>query len=141
MKANDNTYKLPDPIILPLPPEAPNARIEMEIYVRFMRHLRAVPNSREEIRILSSIQFVADMMGLEDAEVAHTLTECGLRAPRLAFPAEYLRRIDGEGLRCGPAAGTVMSQLRQHWARIGEDRFAGFREYFPSLSESLFVDA
>jgi hypothetical protein len=139
MKANDN-YQLPDRIVLPLPPESPESRTEMEIYARFMRHLRTVPNSREEIQILTSMQFVADMVDISDAEVARVLTECGLRAPRMAFPAEYLNFVDGEGVRGGACKG-VSADLRLHWARIGEDRFAGFHTLYPSLTENLFVDA
>ena len=61
------TYKTPYPeehrIALPLPPSstASNAE-EMDVYARFMRHLRHVPNNRMEIKILSAIQFTADML-------------------------------------------------------------------------------
>ena len=82
-------------IHFPLPPALElEARFEMEIYVRFMRHMREVPNSRVEIKVLSAIQFTADMMDAGDALVAKTLVDLGLRAPRPAFPPAFLDFTD-----------------------------------------------
>jgi hypothetical protein len=116
-------------VVLPLPPAmAGDTRFEMEIYARFMRHLRQVPNSRMEIKILSAIQFTADMLDLSDALVAKVLSDLGLRAPRKAYPISFLDFIDKALQRrvwdsapppvCVPA-------LRSHWDRIGEDRLTG----------------
>ena len=92
LKSNDNVSL--KNVVLPLPPEKDRGAAEMEIYARFMRHLRMVPNSQIEIKVLSAIQFTADMLDIRDALVSKTLVDCGLRAPRKAFPAEYLEHVD-----------------------------------------------
>lgn len=115
-------------IQLPLPPQAGNdTRFEMEVYARFMRHLRAVPNSRMEIKIFSAIQFTADLMDVSDALVAKTLVDCGLKAPRKAFPVSFLDFVDKSMMRTSWDAGSPpvsVMKLRDFWDRIGEDRFA-----------------
>jgi len=131
--------------MLPFPPEDRiETRTDMEIYARFMRHLRMVPSSREEIKILSSIQFVADMMAESDALVAKTLVDLGLRAPRVAFPETYLEHADQALMReahdiC--SAGPALRDLKSHWDIIGEDRLAAFRRVYPTLTEGLYVSA
>ncbi len=141
LKSNDNRI---DPnIFLPLPPEDKEARSEMEIYARFMRHLRMVPNSRMEIKILSAIQFTADMIDIGDALVAKTLVDLGLRAPRKAFPVAYLEFDDRSFLRTGwevggPTAGAA--ELKAHWDKIGEDKFAAFRQDVKIREETVFVE-
>jgi len=115
-------------ITLPLPPATgEEARFEMEIYARFMRHLRHVPNSRMEIKILSAIQFTADMMEEGDALVSKMLVDMGLRAPRKAFPVAFLDFADKSARRTGWQQGTPphsVLKLQGHWSKIGEDRFA-----------------
>lgn len=85
-------------ITLPLAPswsgKTMQERSEIEIYARFMRHLRLVPNKRVEIKILSAIQFTADMMNIADELVSKILVDLGLRAPRCAFPSAYLKFAD-----------------------------------------------
>lgn len=122
------TLCLPEKITLPLPPSKEReAKFEMEIYARFMRHLRQVPNSRMEIKILSSIQFTADMIDVSDALVAKVLCDLGLRAPRKAFPLSFLEFADKTlqrqvwGQETPPASVTA---LKAHWDMIGEDRFS-----------------
>lgn len=119
---------LPERTVLPLPPSLEgDTRFEMEIYARFMRHLRQVPNSRMEIKILSSIQFTADMLDLGDALVAKTLCDLGLRAPRKAFPISFLdfadRALQRRAWDNGAPPASILA-LRSHWDRIGEDRFS-----------------
>ena len=110
----------------------------MDIYARFMRHLRCVPNSRVEIKVLAAIQFTADMLDYSDAHVAKLLVELGLRAPRMAFPAEFLCFADQALMReCWEIGGpsSALLDLRDYWASVGEDRFAGMRCEFPLLVE------
>ncbi len=117
--------------VLPLPPsDAASAKDEMAVYARFMRHLRHVPSSRMEIKILSAIQFTADILDHSDAHVAKILVDLGLQAPRIAFPADFLGFMDQSLMRTGweiggPSAGMVA--LKSFWDNIGEDRFAAFR--------------
>lgn len=118
-------------ITLPLPPHpGVEARFERDVYARFMRHLRQVPNSRLETKILAAIQFTADMMDTGDALVAKTLVDMGLRAPRRAFPVAFLDFADRAMLRSswehGLPPASVMG-LNHHWERIGEDRFNALR--------------
>lgn len=128
-------------IILPMPPSltdlaaGQDTRFEMEIYARFMRHLRNVPNSRMEIKILSAIRFTADMLDIGEELVAKTLVDLGLRAPRKALPATFLDFCDkcmlrrswdiqdlAESEAC--ALPPAVRMLNEHWANSGEDRFA-----------------
>lgn len=136
----DRGQKRKDIITLPLAPEA-SAISEMEIYARFMRHLRMVPNSKMEIKVLSAIQFTADMLDLSDALVSKTLIDLGLRAPRAALPEEYLDFADQSLMRSGFDLGgpkTSTLAIKQHWDHIGEDQFAGIRARsvlsFPEVS-------
>ena len=88
------THQAPTQSKTVLPPPPPAAIREIDdliIYERFMRHLRNIPTSRTEIKVLSAIQFTADMLGHSDAHVANTLVDFGLRAPRMAFPADFLK--------------------------------------------------
>lgn len=122
---------------LPLPPcDNAEKREEMAIYARFMRHLRHVPNSRMEIKILSAIQFTADMLDHSDAHVSKVLVDLGLRAPRLSFPADFLSFIDQSLMRSsfeigGPSED--MKELRGFWDDIGEDKFGAIRSGYDLL--------
>lgn len=140
---HNNAYQF-ERIALPLPPEAgEETRFEMEIYARFMRHLRNVPNSRMEIKILSAIQFTADMTDTSDALVAKILVDCGLKAPRKAFPVSFLDFVDKSVTRShwdvgSPPASVV--KLRDHWDRIGEDRFSHIRSaQYSVFNENNYV--
>lgn len=142
-KSNDN--RTDTHTHLPLPPESKEAKSEMEIYARFMRHLRMVPNSRMEIKVLSAIQFTADMIDIGDALVAKTLVDLGLRAPRKAFPSDYLEFVDNSLLRTGWVVGgpsASAAALKLHWDQIGEDKFAAFRRDVPIAieNETIFVE-
>jgi len=132
-------------IALPLPPcgaEGSACREEMAIYARFMRHLRHVPNGRLEIKILSAIQFAADMLGYSDARIAKLLVDCGLRAPRIAFPADFLEFADQALMRSGwqvGGPGTALLALKAHWDAIGEDKFAGFKKRYSVLEDTAIA--
>lgn len=114
-----------DNIALPIPPvNTDELKFEMEIYARFMRHLRNVPSKRAEIKILSSIQFTADMMEVGEALVAKTLVDLGLRAPRKAFPVSFLDFVDKSIQRTSWEFGsppTSVIVLQQHWRSLGDD--------------------
>jgi hypothetical protein len=143
MKANDNKLET-EKVVLPMPPLSREERYEMDVYARFMRHLRCVPSSRMEIKVLSAVQYVADMMDVADGEIAKTLVDLGLRAPRMAFPAEYVAFVDNALMRedweVGSASPSI-KKLQAHWGRIGEDRLEGFRRFYPTLAEDFFVPA
>lgn len=146
LKANDNKtanhYPLSESVQLPLPPLESKDAMELEIYARFMRHVRLVPNSRMEIKILSAIQFTSDMMDLNDAIVAKTLADMGLRAPRRAFPESYLEHVDRSLMRSGwdiggPSASSI--DMKQYWDNTGEDKFAAFRRQYSLALEPVTV--
>lgn len=125
-------------LVLPLPPQNPAMTEEMEIYVRFFRHLRHVPHSRMDIKVLASIQFTADFLDYSDAHVAKVLVDCGLRASRMAFPADFLRFVDDSMLRSGWEIGgpsMAMIELKLFWDKNGEDKFAAFKRDYSLLSE------
>lgn len=143
LKSNDNNTLGCGPCItLPLPPTDKQAISEMDIYARFMRHLRMVPNSRAEIKVLSAIQFTADMMDIGDALVAKTLVDLGLRAPRRALPEAYLDHVDRSLMRSGwEVGGPTPSScaLKSYWDSIGEDPFAAFRRDYPRVQEPVTI--
>lgn len=135
--------------ILPLPPKT-GADItaikseDIEIYTRFMRHIRHVPNSRAEIKILSAIQFTADMLGYSDAHVAKTLVDLGLRGPRMAFPGAYLEYADAALMRSGWEVGgpsANLKELQDHWNKIGEDKFAGIKRTYAIFDTTRSLQA
>lgn len=141
LKSNDNLVSRR--MIFPLPPETAGADSEMEIYARFMRHLILVPNSKMEIKILSAIQFTADMLDISDALIAKTLVDLGLRAPRESFPSDYLEYADKTMLRSGWEVGgpsTATAELKAHWDSIGEDRFAAYRREPVIIETPMFVE-
>lgn len=126
---------------LPLPPELQQSG-EMKVYARFMRYLRHVPNSRMEIKVLSAIQFTADILDHSDAHVAKVLVDLGLRGPRMAFPAEFLNFADKALLRSGwevggPSKGIL--ELKAYWDRIGEDKFSVLTGEYPLLAEGAVL--
>lgn len=140
-KSNDN--KTDGTIQYPMPPTEESQTTEMEIYARFMRHLRLVPNSCSVIKILSAIQFTADFLNESDAYIAKTLVDCGLRAPRKAFPAEYLSFADKSLMRHGLDAGgpsKMTKALRAHWDMIGEDKFAAHKYNMPIAEQTYFIE-
>jgi len=142
LKSNDNRQDAR--FIYPLPPEEKEATREMEIYARFMRHMRCVPNSRREIKILSSIQFTADLLNESDAFVAKLLVGMGLRAPRNAFPDAYLEHIDKSLMRSGMEVGSptkATQDLRTHWNYIGEDQFAAVRRKYAHTEAPKFIES
>jgi len=142
--SNHNYASGNERIVLPLPPAAvEEARFEMEVYARFMSHLRQVPNSRMEIKILSAIHFTADIMDTSDALVSKTLADLGLRAPRKSFPVTFLDFVDKSTMRSAWELGTPpvsVVALKQHWDRIGEDRFAGVMpRHYSTYNENMYV--
>ncbi|MAM33709.1 MAG: hypothetical protein CMH28_01400 [Micavibrio sp.] len=139
MKANDNNFG--DRIVLPLPPEDISLQLEMDIYARFMRHLRMIPHSRAEVKILTAIQFVSDMTACSEAHVTKVLVDLGLRAPRFALPAEYLDFADSAIIRSDHDFGAATNSLKDldtHWTRIGEERYSAARTEYSELGNSLF---
>lgn len=155
----DNSHSVPhkthikERVVLPMPPAladlgaGQDTRFEMEIYARFMRHLRDVPNSRMEIKILSAIQFTADMLDIADALVAKTLVDLGLLAPRKAFPVSFLdfcdkcllrKTWDGTGISGGLPQS--VAALKEHWERTGEDRFGPLPVHYAMFNETVFMN-
>lgn len=128
--------------VLPLPPEQLKQAEELDLYVRFMRHLRHVPSSRTEIKILSAIQFTADMTCNSDAHVAKTLVDMGLRAPRVAFPADFLKFADASLMRSGWEVGgptKALGELKAFWDQIGEDKFERFKGEYPLVDTRVCI--
>ena len=117
------------------------AESEMEIFDRFMRHLRHVPNNRMEIKILSSIQFTADLTNNSDAHVAKVLVDMGLLAPRMAFPADFLRFFDQSLVRSTWSVGApskAMLGLLKYWESLDEDRFSVHGDAYNIVGATVF---
>lgn len=145
LKANDNNTATFSPyaesgVLLPLPPLDKAEGMDLDIYARFMRHVRLVPNARLDIKILSAIQFTSDMLDMNDVIVTKSLADMGLRAPRAALPAAYLDHADRTLLRDGwdvggPCASTRAMQT--HWDEIGEDNPASATHDYAAFIEPL----
>jgi len=141
MPHTKTVFQSNDNFSLPLPPEKERSQ-EMAVYARFMKHLRCVPTSRTEIKILSAIQFTADMEDLHDAHVSKILVELGLRAPRLAFPQDFLKYADSAVRREEWEVGSASPALRalhRDWSRGGEDISRGERNIYAFLEETALV--
>ena len=128
----------PSNVVFPAPPSLGGVEEDDAVFSRFMKHLGHVPCRRMEIRVLSAIQFTADMLNLSDAHTAKTLVDMGLRAPRLAFPADYLEYADQALMRSGwqvggPSAGLL--DLKNFWDIIGEDMLAPLKGVLARLDE------
>ncbi len=113
----------PNAIMLPNAPFATHGD-EFVIHAAFMRALRAAPG-RLEIKILNAIQSCADATDNSDAYVSKILVDMGLRAPRLAFPSDFLDHIDAAVSRSRLHANPLnvpYVELIQHWQMTGDDR-------------------
>jgi len=122
----------------PLPPSKDDS-ITMEAYARFMQHLRRVPHNRMEIKILSAIQFTADMMDYTDAQIAKMMVDLGLRVNRCGLPMDYLEFADASLMRSGWDVGgptASLNALKAYWDSNGEDKFAAFRKGYSLLDET-----
>lgn len=131
-----------DNIFLPLPPLDGAPKELMEVYARFMRHVRLAPNSNIYIKILSGIQFTADMMDMPDAMISKMLADMGLRAPRKAFPESYLDHVDRTLMRSGwnflaPCESSI--DMKRFWDDIGEDKFAAFQKDYAFVTLPMTV--
>jgi hypothetical protein len=127
--------------VLPPPPQWVEKDDEI-IYERFMRHLRNVPTSRAEIKVLSAIQFTADFLGHSDAHIAKTLVDFGLRAPRMAFPADFLKFADQALMRSGWEIGgpsPALKELKEWWNKNGEDPFIAFQGQFDLIEARILI--
>ena len=132
-------FKMAIDVELPLPPEKDDFSA-MEIYARFMTHLRQVPHRRMEIKILSAIHFTANMADYTDAQVSKMLVDMGLRVGRDGLPADYLDFADASLMRSGwdvggPSKG--LAALKAFWDDIGEDKFAAFRKTYHLRDEHI----
>lgn len=139
MNANEDRF---ENVFLPLPPLSGMESLELEVYARFMKHFRLIPNSNIEVKVLSAIQFTSDILDLNDALVSKMLADMGLRAPRRAFPEAYLDHVDRSLMRSGwdvggPCASSV--DMKRFWDDIGEDRFAPFRKDYARVQEPLHI--
>lgn len=141
-KDNQEKTEIFENVFLPLPPLDGATKDVMEVYGRFMRHVRLVPNSNIYIKILSGIQFTADMMDLSDALVSKMLADMGLRAPRKAFPESYLDHVDRSLMRDITQTGSACESsidMKRFWDDIGEDKFAAFQKDYPLVTIPLTV--
>jgi hypothetical protein len=81
------------------------------------------------------------MLDLSDAHVAKILVDLGLRAPRLAFPCQFLEYADAALMRLGWRIGgpnLELLELRQYWLRYhreGYDNEGLFSPYPSSVQD------
>ncbi len=96
MLIQDHTAVSPR-VQFPKPPavSADNWAVDMDVYVRFCRAMRDSSLTIPEQKIAVAITTVATQMQdeLSTEDVALTLVELGLRAPRGAFPGEFVTRV------------------------------------------------
>jgi len=114
-------------IILPLPSSCLDRTVEQAVYARFMHYLRGVRHRDAALRILSAIRFSSDILDYSDAHVAKVLVDLGLRAPRRAFPADFLSFADEALLREAHdfgAPNAALQELQMYWEAAAEDVLA-----------------
>jgi len=80
-------------VIMPLYP-IEKSGLDMDICQRFVKHLRHVRSDDVSVKLLSSIQYTADILGCSDAHICKVLVDHGLRAPREGFPKCFIEYID-----------------------------------------------
>lgn len=118
---------------------------DREIIQIFLQSHREIIHSREEVKVLAAIHKTADLTGCSDAFISKTLVDFGLRAPRLAFPGDFLDHIDNAMLRSDQAGFSVLNReykkLINYWASIGEDPFAFVKNPVPAYTVSSFITA
>jgi glycine cleavage system protein P-like pyridoxal-binding family len=138
MFAPTDVLELKGHIRYPIPPTVFDKYAEeLDTYVRFMRLLRTTRGPRADIRILRTIQSVADTTGLHDDDIAHVLVDLGLRAPRMAYPASFLQRIDAAQQRATAGMASVTTSIRsliEHW-QITENNAGGASQKAKILAE------
>jgi hypothetical protein len=107
---------------LPTPPTvfSPTWAIDMDVYVRFARALRNLTLTMIEQKLLVAIDDVSNQMAAELSEddVALTLVQLGLRAPRGAFPGGFVNRVLDAHLRHmrrGDTFDPALADLLAHW--------------------------
>lgn len=116
--------------------ELPKIRIEQsmdganrhKIITQFFQLLRDATHARPDVCILIAIQRTADATDNNDAYVAKVLVDAGLRAPRMAFPGDYIDHIISALTRHPnhmSAASESDKDLYAHWTAIGDDPLAG----------------
>ena len=74
-------------------------RADHEVVQIFHQCFKNALHGRDDIKILSAIHKTADITGHGDAFIAKILVDNGLKAPRLAFPQDFLDHIDQSLLR------------------------------------------
>ena len=118
---------------------------EKEIIQIFMQSQRDVPHVRAEAKILSAIYKTADLVGTSDAYIAKILVDYGLRAPRLAFPVNFLDHIDNTMIRSEQAGFSLLSKsykkLINYWTAIGEQPLEFARNPVPAYTVSSYITA
>lgn len=120
-------------------------RFDHEIIQIFHQNFRLSQPSRDEIKILSSIHKVADITGQSDAFITKILVDHGLRAPRLAFPQDFLDHVDQSYLRSEEGRFSCLSKAYQNlievWTEYGENPFAFIEREYPRLTLPKFLSA
>lgn len=90
---------------------------EIDIFVHFTGHYRNTPQIEEQYKILNAIQYVAVLMDHSDEYISRQLVEMGLRAPRDAFPIDFLsyfdRVIERKGQHIGGPSDAMLELLDQ----------------------------
>jgi hypothetical protein len=135
---------------LPKPPmvNADNWAIDMDVYVRFCRAMRDSAISVPEQKVMVAITTVATQMQdeLSTEDVALTLVELGLRAPRGAFPGGFVNRVlaaHTRHLRRGEHFSEPLRDLMTAWGvpMMGDYRATTARAPLPFRIASVFLPA
>lgn len=116
-----------------------------EIIQLFHQNFAMSAQSRDEIKILSSIHKVADVTGQSDAFIAKILVDHGLRSLRLAFPQDFLDHLDQSYLRSEEGRFSCLSgtyrNLIEFWTTHGENPFAFIDRDYARLTLPKFLSA
>ena len=96
-----------------------------EIIHIFNHGLVTFEDLKDELRVLKSIYRAADLTGNSDALVSKILVDHGLKAPRRAFPDDFLEHIDTIAMMEAKTIFSGLSEsynrLIQFWNAIGDE--------------------
>lgn len=126
---------------LPLPPGvfSPTWAVDMDVYVRFMRAMRGSIITKPEQKLLVAITTAATQMAneIDESDVALTLVELGLRAPRGAFPASFVNRALDAHMRFVRRGGDFKESLKELLTLWGLPVAGSLPQKAPSMNFSI----
>lgn len=112
---------MPPLFTMPVPPAADHPNFAF--CQTFVHAMNSQPRTMATaMRVFAAIDIAAERMETSPAHISRVLVDCGLRAPRAAFPSDFLDFVD----RCPvprtsvqrAALGTGVIELKEFWDNL-----------------------